>query len=44
MLGYGQASFTSAGKWDGLDEFYLQEYDVETDSLQIIGDAIVVDR
>ncbi|MDG2029158.1 MAG: ABC transporter substrate-binding protein [Acidimicrobiales bacterium] len=44
LLGYGQASFTSAGKWDGLDEFYLQEYDVETDSLQIIGDAIVVDR
>ncbi len=44
LLGYGQASFTSEGKWDGLDEFSLQEYDVETDSLVAIGDAIVVDR
>lgn len=27
-----------------LDEFVLQEYDVETDSLVDIGDAILVDR
>jgi hypothetical protein len=41
--GYGQASFRSEDKWDGLDEFFLQIYDAETDSITI-GDPIVVDR
>ena len=44
LLGYGSASFTSEGKWDGLDEFYLQQYDVATDTLQRIGEAVVIDR
>ncbi|MEM7140676.1 MAG: ABC transporter substrate-binding protein [Actinomycetota bacterium] len=44
LYGYGDATFSSDGKWDGLDEFYLQEYDLETDSLVIVGDPIVVDR
>jgi len=44
LHGYGQASFTSDRKWDGLDEFYLQEYNVENDTLDAIGDAIIVDR
>ena len=41
--GYGLASFRSEDKWDGLDEFFLQIYDAETDSITI-GDPIVVDR
>jgi len=44
LYGYGQASFRSDDKWDGLDEFFLQEYDVETDSIVVVGDPIVVDR
>ena len=44
LHGYGQASFASAGKWDGLDEFHIQEYDFELDSISLIGDPIVVDR
>lgn len=44
LFGYGLANFTSGGKWDGLDEFYLQEYDAETETLERVGDAIVVER
>jgi hypothetical protein len=44
LKGYGQASFSSETKWDGLDEFYLQVYDYETDSIQFEGDAIIIDR
>lgn len=44
LPGYGQMSFTSAGKWDGLDEFVVQEYDAATDQIVIVGDPIVVDR
>ncbi|MDG2029185.1 MAG: ABC transporter substrate-binding protein [Acidimicrobiales bacterium] len=44
LHGLGSASFTSAGKWDGLDEFYLLEYDAGTESLLTIGDPIVVTR
>lgn len=44
LYGYGQASFRSDDKWDGLDEFYLQEYDAASDSIVIVGDPIVVDR
>ena len=44
LFGYGQASFDSESKWDGLDEFYLQVYDAASDSISVIGDAIIVDR
>ncbi len=44
LHGYGQASFNSASKWDGLDEFYVQQYNFDTDSIEIIGDPIIVDR
>jgi hypothetical protein len=44
LKGYGQASFNSASKWDGLDEFYLQVYDFSSDSIQFDGDAIIIDR
>jgi len=44
LYGYGQASFDSESKWDGLDEFFLQVYDAETDAISVIGDPIVVDR
>ncbi|MEZ5165023.1 MAG: hypothetical protein R2695_00530 [Acidimicrobiales bacterium] len=44
LYGLGQASFTSAGKWDGLDEFSLQVYDAATGTLQPEGDPIIVDR
>ena len=44
LHGYGIANFTSDGKWDGLDEFYLQEYDSATETLEVIGDPIIVDR
>jgi hypothetical protein len=44
LNGYGEASFDSASKWDGLNEFYLQEYDFEQDLIELIGDSIVVER
>ena len=44
LYGYGQASFRSDDKWDGLDEFYLQEYDAASDSIVIVGEPIVVER
>ena len=44
LYGYGQASFRSEDKWDGLDEFHIQEYDFATDAIRIVGDPIVVDR
>ena len=44
LFGYGQASFDSESKWDGLDEFYLQEYDAASDAISVVGDPIVVDR
>ncbi len=44
LYGYGQASFRSDDKWDGLDEFFLQVYDAETDAIVVVGDPIVVDR
>ena len=44
LFGYGQASFDSESKWDGLDEFYLQEYDAASDVISVVGDPIVVDR
>jgi hypothetical protein len=43
LNGYGQASFASDGKWDGLDEFYLQEYDFASDSIEA-GDSFTVER
>ena len=43
LYGYGQASFNSESKWDGLDEFYIQEYDAESDSIRVV-EAVVVDR
>ena len=44
LYGYGQASFRSDDKWDGLDEFYVQVYDAATDAISVVGDPIVVDR
>jgi hypothetical protein len=44
LYGYGQASFDSESKWDGLDEFYLQVYDAASDSISVIGDPIIVVR
>ena len=44
LHGYGRATFDSESKWDGLDEFYLQEYVAETDSIEVVGDSIVIDR
>jgi len=44
LHGYGQASFNSESKWDGLDEFYVQEYDFATDEISLVGEAIVIDR
>lgn len=44
LYGYGQASFDSESKWDGLDEFYLQVYDFASDAISVEGDAIIVDR
>ena len=44
LFGYGQASFDSESKWDGLDEFYLQVYDAASDSISLVGDPIIVDR
>ena len=44
LHGYGQASFDSESKWDGLDEFYLQVYDAATDMISVVGDPIIVDR
>ena len=43
LYGYGQASFRSADKWDGLDEFFIQEYDAATDTIEVL-EAVVVDR
>ncbi len=43
LNGYGEASYSS-DKWDGLDEFYIQEYDADTETISIVGEAIVVDR
>jgi len=43
LYGYGQASFNSESKWDGLDEFYIQEYDAATDTIEVL-EAVVVDR
>ena len=44
LHGYGQASYGSESKWDGLDEFYIQIYDAETDSIVIEGDALIIER
>ncbi|MDH3705552.1 MAG: ABC transporter substrate-binding protein [Acidimicrobiia bacterium] len=44
LHGYGQATFASEGKWDGLDEFTIQEYDAAADLVRVVGDAIVIDR
>lgn len=44
LIGQGQATFSSDSKWDGLDEFYLQVYDFETDSILIEDDPIIIDR
>jgi hypothetical protein len=44
LYGYGQASFDSESKWDGLDEFYVQVYDAASDSISVVGDPIIVDR
>lgn len=43
LYGYGQATFNSADKWDGLDEFFIQEYVAATDSIEVL-EAVVVDR
>ena len=42
LNGYGQA-FYSSTKWDGLDEFWIQEYDAASDSV-ILGASVVIDR
>ena len=44
LYGLGQGSFDSESKWDGLDEFYLQVYDAATDSINVEGDPIVIER
>ena len=44
LHGYGQASFDSESKWDGLDEFYLQVYDAASDTISVVGDPIIVER
>jgi len=44
LYGYGAANFRSDGKWDGLDEFSLLEYDAANDSLDPIGEPITIDR
>lgn len=44
LHGYGEAHFRSDGKWDGLDEFYLQRFNVETGETEVVGDPIVVER
>jgi hypothetical protein len=43
LYGYGQASFDSESKWDGLDEFYIQQYDAATDTIEVL-EAVVVER
>lgn len=40
----GKASFRSADKWDGQDEFYLQRWNEAEDRLELIGDPIVLER
>jgi hypothetical protein len=42
LNGYGQASYSST-KWDGLDEFWIQEYDAGADAI-ILGASIIIDR
>ncbi|MDE0579356.1 MAG: ABC transporter substrate-binding protein [bacterium] len=44
LIGVGQATYNSDSKWDGLDEFYLQTYDYETDSILIGDESIIIDR
>ena len=44
LIGIGQATFSSDSKWDGLDEFYLQTYDYESDSILLGDESIIVDR
>ena len=44
--GWGQASYR-ADKWDGLDTFYLQEFDStigDDGGIRVVGDPIVVER
>lgn len=43
LYGYGRASFNSVDKWDGLDEFFIQEYDAATDTIEVL-EAVIVDR
>jgi hypothetical protein len=40
----GKASYRSADKWDGQDEFYLQRWNEAEDRLELIGDPIVLER
>ena len=44
LVGFGQASFRSEDKWDGLDEFTIQEYNAEAAAIEIIGEPIIVVR
>ena len=44
LNGYGRATFDSESKWDGLDEFFVQQYDAGADAIDVVGDAVVVDR
>jgi hypothetical protein len=40
----GRATFRSADKWDGQDEFYLQRWNEKEQRLELIGDPIVLAR
>ncbi|MCY3634677.1 MAG: hypothetical protein OXH23_03600 [bacterium] len=39
-----QVTYNSDSKWEGLDEFYLQTYDYESDSILLGDESIIVDR
>lgn len=44
LPGIGRASFDSESKWDGNDEFVLQEYNASLDAIESEGEPIIVDR
>lgn len=44
LYGSGQGSLRSADKWDALDEFYIQQYNAAADTIELIGDPVVLDR
>ncbi len=44
LHGYGRATYTAESKWDGVDEFYIQQYDATANAIEVVGDPIITDR